>query len=211
LVEKIGQISKDQFQGKHYRFFSFNCATFLLDLLGQSGFHQTERIFPMRPTQVFNHFRKSFLTPWPENKGVDVSLLKKVTRNMNSRTVKDLDTLTLQRIIVFTQADLGASIKQDLKGEIKLRSDRQDSNRVFDIEKYPQGFYQLPLANTGEIASYLKQNYSRKALRELSIYNRASMATLYPGQMVDLCSGKSANCDYFEAATLLLQDASASP
>ncbi len=157
---------------------------------------------PFIPTRASLHYRRSFVSPWPDVEGISAVDLHRYSDIQKLEDWPRFSTLDLQRLIAFRGLELGASLFVMAKG-LSTRTDLQTSERVYGIEVLPKEFYQRSEDPRGRISSeVLSKYFTAKQLKEAARYNRATWMSSYT---TSFCRDSPQQCAYFNQARQVVE------
>ena len=141
LLDTFRAVVRERLGVDQYYFLTENCASYLSGILSRAGFTQTPTPIPFFPAQAGLHFRRSFLSPWPEVAGVSAAELKRLSSPRVLDRLAARATLELQRLLAFRGTELN-DVSTAVRSVLESRSDLSDTDRVYGITPLPVWMYQ---------------------------------------------------------------------
>lgn len=202
LLETLKGINNVRTGKDRYYFLTNNCTSYTSWLLNSAGFAQLPAPVPFFPKHASLHFRRSFISPWPDVNGVSKKELHPYLDLWQVRSWKEFSTLNLQRLLAFRGSDLGANRVNVVK-ELSLRKDIQPMDRVYGINILPMDFYQRnEIFSNQDFELEITDLFNGEQLANAKLYNRSATRDL---NTTTFCSKFKDQCEYFNMAQRLME------
>lgn len=201
LLRVLDRVNRADSPESQYYFLSNNCTSYMARLLNESGLKQLELPYPFLPKQANIHYRRSYLSPWPEMKGLSIEFLKQKEKDLENKPVTDFSTIALQQLLVFSSASLGEKLIPVVQ-ELDKRDEKASSEQVYGLEALPLPMYQRGVfLDQEDLGNAVSGMFTKKEIRYYNMYNRAAWNTTYGHRY---CSAYKEQCDYFKSGMDLL-------
>ena len=201
LVETLRRVNAASSPEDQYFFLSNNCTSYIAKLLKQADFNQLPLPYPFVPKQANIHYRRSYLSPWPEMTGISIEFLKDLEANIEKRqSFSNLPTLNLQQLLVFSGLSLGENLLA-VAEELSKRTDKATTEEVYGLQALPTPLYQRTTKINKSFNSTLSKMFTTKEIEHTNLYNRTAWHTTYGHQY---CTNHRAQCDYFREGMQIL-------